>query len=145
VDRSRHCLPWIRGICLRLAFSPAHDLCGVIGLAAPYDFLPPASAEVAAIVGPEADWPRSQPINNVTRQAPPMLLLAGRADHTVDPANTLRLASRLRAAGVPVTAVLYPDVGHAALIAAFSGALAFLAPVRAATLTFVSAHAACGE
>jgi acetyl esterase/lipase len=125
--------------------SPDRDLCGVIGLAAPYDFLPPANAEIAAILGQEADWPRSQPINFVTPEAPPMLLLAGRDDRTVDPGNTLRLAARLRGAGVPVTAVLYPQVGHTALIAALSGALAFLAPARAAALSFVSAHGACGR
>jgi acetyl esterase/lipase len=124
--------------------SPRHDLCGAIGLAGPYDFLPLHSATLQAIFGPEAERPRSQPINYVSAQAPPMLLLAGRGDHTVDPGNTLRLAAGLRAAGGTVEDRLYPVVGHRALIAGFSGPLSFLAPVRQATLNFVAAHGRCG-
>jgi acetyl esterase/lipase len=124
--------------------SPQSDVCGVVGLAGPYDFLPLESATLKAIFGPEDEWPRSQPINFVTSQAPPMLLLAGRDDDIVDPGNTLRLAARLRAAGTSVEDELYPGVGHKTLIAAFSGPLTFLAPVREATLRFVAAHDVCG-
>jgi acetyl esterase/lipase len=124
---------------------PQRDVCGVIGLAGPYDFLPVHSATLKAIFGPESERPRSQPINFVSAQAPPMLLLAGRDDDTVDPGNTLRLAARLRAAGGSVEDELYPGVGHKALIAAFSGALTFLAPVREAALRFVTAQDACGR
>ncbi len=122
--------------------SPQHDLCGVIGLAGPYDFLPLHSATLEKIFGPEPE--RSQPINFVSAQAPPMLLLAGSDDDTVDPANTLRLAARLRAAGGAVEEKIYPGVGHKTLIGAFSGPLAFVAPVRDAVLRFVAAHGACG-
>lgn len=124
--------------------SPRRDLCGVVGLAGPYDFLPLRDATLEAIFGPEAERPRSQPINYVSPQAPPMLLLAGRDDYTVDPGNTLRLAERLRAAGGTVEDRLYPMIGHRTLIVALSGALSFLAPVRQATLRFVAAHRACG-
>jgi acetyl esterase/lipase len=125
--------------------SPQRDVCGVIGLAGPYDFLPLHSATLKAIFGSESERQRSQPINFVSAQAPPMLLLAGRDDDTVDPGNTLRLAARLRAVGGSVEDELYPGVGHKALIAAFSGALTFLAPVREAALRFVTAHGACGR
>jgi acetyl esterase/lipase len=124
--------------------SPQSDVCGVIGLAGPYDFLPLHSATLKAIFGPEAEWPRSQPINFVSPQAPAMLLLAGRDDDIVDPGNTLRLAASLRAAGTSVEDELYRGVGHKTLIAAFSGPLTFLAPVREAALRFVAAHGACG-
>ena len=120
------------------------DVCGVIGLAGPYDFLPLHDAELQVIFGPEAERPRSQPINYASSQAPPMLLLAGRDDDTVDPGNTLRLAARLRAMDASVQNELYPGVGHKALIAAFARPLGFLAPVREATVRFVEAHAACG-
>ena len=119
------------------------DICGVIGLAGPYDFLPLTEPLYQDIFGPEADWPRSQPIDYVTPQAPPMLLLAGKNDTTVDPDNTLRLAARLRAAGVPVTATLYNGIDHQELIGAFAGALTFLAPARQAALQFVAEHPAC--
>jgi acetyl esterase/lipase len=120
------------------------DVCGVIGLAGPYDFLPLHDVELQVIFGPEAERPRSQPINYASSQAPPMLLLAGRDDDTVDPGNTLRLAARLRAMDASVQNELYPGVGHKALIAAFARPLGFLAPVREATVRFVEAHAACG-
>jgi acetyl esterase/lipase len=124
--------------------SAQHDICGVIGLVGPYDFLPLHSATLEAIFGPENERPQSQPINFVSAQAPPMLLLAGRDDDTVDPDNTLRLAARLRAVGGIVEDKLYPGVGHITLIAAFSGSLTFLAPVRAAALSFIAAHGEFG-
>jgi acetyl esterase/lipase len=118
-------------------------VCGVIGLAGPYDFLPLESAELKTIFGPEAEQSRSQPINYVSPQAPPMLLLAGRDDTTVDPGNTVRLAAKLRAAGVSVQDELYPGIGHKTLIAAFARPLGFLAPAREAAVRFVDAHEAC--
>jgi len=124
--------------------SPQRDVCGVIGLAGPYDFLPLHDAELQVIFGPEAERPRSQPINYVSPQAPPMLLLAGRDDDTVDPGNTLRLAARLRAVNASVQDELYPSVGHKTLIAAFARPLGFLAPAREAVLRFIEAHGACG-
>lgn len=124
--------------------SAPRDVCGVVGLAGPYDFLPLHDDELKTIFGPDAEQPRSQPINYVSAQAPPMLLLAGRNDTTVDPANTQRLAARLRAAGASVRDELYPGIGHKALIAAFARPLGFLAPAREAVLRFVAAHGVCG-
>jgi acetyl esterase/lipase len=123
--------------------APERDVCGVIGLAGLYDFLPAASDGVKAVFGPEAAWPRSQPINYVTPQAPKMLLLAGQSDRTVDPSNTLRLAARLRAAGDSVQAELDPGISHRAIIAAFSDLLSFLAPVREQTLSFIASATTC--
>jgi acetyl esterase/lipase len=122
--------------------SPQHDVCGVIGLAGPYDFLPLHDPQLQAVFGPESEHPCSQPINYVSAQAPPMLLLAGRSDTRVDPRNSSRLAEQLRAAGGSVEDRLYPRIGHAMLIAAFSGPLSFLAPVRQATLDFIAEHGA---
>jgi acetyl esterase/lipase len=124
--------------------SPPRNVCGVIGLAGPYDFLPLHSDELKTIFGPESEQPRSQPINYVSAQAPPMLLLAGHDDDTVDPGNTLRLAAKLRAAGASVQEELYFGIGHKALIAAFARPLGFLAPARIAAVRFVNDHRACG-
>jgi acetyl esterase/lipase len=125
---------------LRAAGVDPHAIRGVIGLAGPYDFLPLRSADLKAIFGPEAAWPRSQPIDYVKPGAPPMLLLAGSTDDTVDPGNTLRLAAKLRAAGDEVTATIYPSVGHKTLIGAFARALTFLAPTRRDVLDFIAAE-----
>ncbi len=120
---------------------PAH-LAGVIGLAGPYDFLPVRTEKLKTLFGPEPERPLSQPINFVTPQAPPMLLAAGAADTTVDPANTRRLAARLRRDGVRVEEKLYRGSGHRVLIGAFAAPLSFLAPVRRDTLRFITQHGA---
>lgn len=116
------------------------DLGGVIGLAGAYDFVPAEPAAFAAIFGPEADWPNSRPVNHVTGGAPPMLLLAGGLDATVEPGNTRRLAARLRAAGGRVREVVFPDMSHMAMVAALSAPLAFIAPLRAEIRHFVEAR-----
>ena len=38
------------------------DICGVIGLAAPYDFQTVEGADMTGIFGPEKEWQRAQPI-----------------------------------------------------------------------------------
>ena len=118
---------------------PAQDVCGVIGLAGLYDFSPAANAGLRAVFGPESEWPRTQPVNYVTPQAPRMLLLAGSADRTVDPANTLRLAGRLGDAGAAVHAELAPGLSHRAIVVALAAQLSFLSPVLQETLRFVRA------
>jgi acetyl esterase/lipase len=123
--------------------APARDVCGVIGLAGPYDFLPHAKNAVKAVFGPEEEWPRAQPINYVTPLAPPMLLLAGDADRSVDPGNTLRLAARLHAAGADVRSELEPGISHRAIVVALADPLSFLAPVRARTLDFIADQGSC--
>lgn len=133
------------GFLRSVGLSPERDVCGVIGLAAPYDFMPLDDAEATMIFGPAADWPRSEPINHVSVQAPPMLLLTGQGDRTIDPGSTPRFAARLRAAGASALDEEYPDVGHKTLIASFAAPLAFLAPARQATLGFVDGHRACAR
>ena len=73
---------------------------------------------------------------------PPMLLLAGTADRTVMPANTERLAARIRAAGGPVQDRLYRGIGHVELVASLAGPLHGLAPTLRDCLAFMDAGAA---
>lgn len=127
---------------LKAAGVDGKDIRGVVGLAGPYDFLPLQSPTLKTIFGPEPERWRSQPIDFVEPGAPPMLLLAGSDDHTVDPGNTLRLAARLRVAGDQVTATIYPSVTHKTLIGAFAPALTFLAPTRRDVLDFIAAEQA---
>jgi acetyl esterase/lipase len=93
------------------------DLAGMIGLAGPYDFLPLQSERLKTIFGHEAGRWKSQPINFVTGDNAPMLLLVGTADKTVWPRNTYNLAAKIKAAGGPVHVVEYPGWGHVDIVA----------------------------
>ena len=95
-------------------------IAGVIGLSGPYDFLPLKEADVQDMFGPPPNYPQSQPINFVRRDAPPMLLAHGLKDQTVRPKNSINFAASLRALGVPVTLKLYPDLLHGDTVAALS-------------------------
>ena len=121
-----------------VGMQPGRDLRGVVGLAGPYDFLPLQSDTLKDIFGPEDQRPASQPINFVTPGAPPMLLATGDEDTTVLPRNSQRLAAKLREAGNQAELIIYPGVGHATIMGAFSAPLGFIAPVRQDVLRFIT-------
>lgn len=54
----------------------------------------------------------ASPAAHVDAKDPPLLLLHGTADKTVPMSQSQELAARLKAAKVPVTLELIPDVGH---------------------------------
>lgn len=101
-------------------------LAGMIGLAGPYDFLPLEAEDLRDIFGPPERFPESQPINFVSGDNPPMLLLAGTEDHTVYPRNSRNLAAAVSQAGGPVALKLYPGTGHIRIVAALAAPLRFL-------------------
>jgi acetyl esterase/lipase len=98
-------------------------IAGVIGIAGPYDFLPLTDPTLQVIFGPERNRAQTQPINFVTADAPPMLLVTGTDDSTVRPRNTERLAARLREAGGSVREIRYPGVGHIDIVLGLSSRL----------------------
>lgn len=117
------------------------QLRGFIGLAGPYNFLPIKDEDVKAVF----DWPNtpadSQPINHVTRDAIPSLLIAAKNDRFVYPeVNTEPMAERLRAAGAEVTLDIHGGVNHVTLIAAMARPLRLLAPVDKEFSDFVRSH-----
>ncbi len=112
---------------------------GMIGIAGPYDFLPLHSPTLKAIFGPPETLPETQPIHYVDGTAPPMLLVTGTGDDTVDPGNSARLAARIREAGGTAEVVSYPGVGHRAIIGAVAWPLRFLAPTLADLVRFAVA------
>ena len=116
------------------------DLCGVVGLAGPYDFLPLTGRSLIEIFGTErGEQLRSQPTNFVNGDEPPMLLLHGAADTTVGQHNTANLARKLEAAGVKVSTRIYPEIKHVGMLLALSGRFAKEAPVMADSLEFIRA------
>jgi len=119
----------------REGLDPDQAISGVIGLSGPYDFLPfrkPAHAEIFAPFGAA-----TQPVTFADHVAPPMLLMAGKRDNIVDPANTVSLAAHLEAAGTEVRSLLIKKSRHADLILAFAWPKRSLAPVRADSCAFI--------
>jgi len=115
-----------------------NDLRGWIGLAGPYDFLPIENPEVRPVFFWPDSPPQSQPINHVSRGAPPALLMAATEDDLVDPTrNTGGLARKLREAGVPVQDLYYSRPSHVTLIATLSRPLRRLAPVLDQIVGFI--------
>lgn len=115
-------------------------LSGWIGLAGPYDFLPIENPEVKPVFFFPDSPPESQPINHVSRDAPPTLLIASKDDNVVNPIrNTGGLAARLRADGVPVRELYFSRTGHATLVGALSRPLRGLAPVLDDVVDFIHA------
>jgi acetyl esterase/lipase len=123
-----------------VGMQPGRDLAGAIGIAGPYDFLP-LREDLQPVFGPPEGWPATQPIAFADGANPPMLLLQGEADETVDPGNARRLAERIRARGGPVETRFYPGVGHSSIAGALSGALRFLAPTLRDSLAFMQVGA----
>ena len=109
---------------------------GAIGLAGPYDFLPLESADLEAIFS-GARLSDSQPINFVDGTEPPMLLLSGSDDNTVNPGNSLRLAARIRDKGGSVQVILYPEVNHSFIVGALAAPLQEWAPTLRDITVFI--------
>lgn len=120
-----------------VGMNPARDIKAVVGLSGPYDFLPLHSDELKAIFGPEAQRPDTQPINHVGGEVPPMLLITGDKDTTVNPGNTDRMAAKLVSAGGQATVVHYPKLDHARTVGALAPSLRWIAPVMREVTVFV--------
>ncbi len=114
---------------VQLALDPSHfraagvDLSrikGAAGIAGPYDFLPLDVDETKRTFGDFPDLAATQPVNHVRADAPPILLLHGDRDTVVGQYHTDNLAKALEAKGAPVARVIYPGVGHSAIILALS-------------------------
>ena len=121
----------------KVGMSPK-DLSGWIGLAGPYDFLPIENPDVRPVFFWPNSPPQSQPINHVSRGAPPALLIAASKDDLVNPTrNSGGLARKLREAGVPVQDLYYSRPNHITLVATLSRPLRRLAPVLDQVVGFI--------
>ncbi len=115
---------------------------GLIGFAAPVNFLPIQIPEVQQTFR----WPNtpqdSQPIEHVAPGNPPVLLITARGDRVVDPTrNSQSFADRLMRAGVPVQVeVIDGPLGlanHANVVATISPTFQFVAPMLTKIRSFV--------
>jgi acetyl esterase/lipase len=85
---------------------------GVAGISGPYDFYPFEYGEVRNVFGEAPNPEGTQPLNLVTPESPPMLLVSGTRDPIVRVENTQHLAQKLRDQGVWVTESYYEGFGH---------------------------------
>jgi acetyl esterase/lipase len=115
-----------------------NDIRGLITLAGPFDFLPLQARVTRAVFGYPDTSRMTQPIEYVTAAAPPALLLTGSDDDIVDPANSVRLAARLRSVGGSVKEVVYPKLGHRLLVGALASPLRSTAPVLDDVAAFIN-------
>lgn len=115
---------------------------GMIGLAGPYDFLPLTDADLRDMFGPPERYPLSQPIAYVDGDNPPLLLLHGADDRTVDVHNTRNLAQAVRHAGGVVETVIYPSMSHAWIVATLAAPLRGRSDVLERVAAFVRREAA---
>jgi acetyl esterase/lipase len=125
-----------------VALDPKRDLRGVIGMAGPYDFLPIKDEELKIVFGPEGERPKTQPINYVDGDEPPLLLLRAGNDTVVDPGNSERLARKVEQKNGKATLKTYSRVGHLSIVGTFSPLLSFLAPARDDLIQFVREQSA---
>jgi acetyl esterase/lipase len=109
---------------------------GLIGLSGPYGLTPNTPTLHIIFGAPYTphDW---QVLPYASSQAPPTLLIHGRADKLVAVANTEALAAALRAQDVPVETRIYDDRGHVDMLAALSLPARARAPVLRDVATFL--------
>jgi len=105
---------------LREAGADPQALRAIATLAGPFDFLPLDTRVTIDTFGKVADPATTQPINYVSAEAPPFLLLIGTSDTTVYPKNSRSLAKRLGEVGAIVELKEYEGMGHAQLMLALA-------------------------
>ena len=115
---------------------------GMIGLAGPYDFLPLTDADLRDMFGPPEKYELSQPISYVDGANPPLLLLHGENDVVVWIKNTRNLAAKVRRAGGPVEAYIYPKMSHAWILATMAAPLRSQSDVLDRVEQFIAREAA---
>ena len=104
---------------------------GTAALSGPYDFVPPPKDRAAFNMAPTDTRPPPaiEPIHFVDGHEPPMLLVQGLKDTTVNPDNATRLAAAIRAAGGRVEVIRYLHRAHVGVVLALAWPFRWLDPV----------------
>lgn len=98
---------------------------GGIGLAGPYDFIPYTEPYLSAVFGPESEAAYSQPINFIQGDEPPLLLMYGEKDTTVEPNNIVSLTKVIEQKNGRIKAVYYKDLDHVEMMTGFTRPLRY--------------------
>lgn len=121
---------------------PRQTLASFIGVAGPYSFNPLESDGVRAVFEHLPDINVARPIKQVGEKTfdpatPPMLLLHSTGDTTVPKHNSEHLHAALTERGQSVKQIVYPVIGHKAIIISIAAPVRFMAPVLRDTLQFI--------
>jgi acetyl esterase/lipase len=125
---------------LQKAGADVSQVCGVIGIAGPYNFLPLTDKTLITIFG-GARQRETQPITYIDGKRPPMLLAAGTDDTTVSPRNSSDLAEKLKSFRSPVRLVTYPGIGHIGIILSLAPGFRGRTSLRSDVIQFVESTA----
>ena len=108
------------------------------GLSGPYNFVPPPGD--APVFGQTAadrhKDPAFEPIAFVDGKEPPMLLVQGLKDTTVEPRNASDLADKITAAGGQAKVITYADRGHVGVVLSLAWPFRWLAPTLQDVATY---------
>lgn len=89
------------------------------GLAGPYDFTPD-DLDLIDMFGPPANYPQMQVRTFIDGHEPPMLLLQGDRDTTVNPSNREKLEKRITEKRGWVRSIVYPGIDHVWIVGSLS-------------------------
>ncbi len=110
------------------------------GLAGPYDFLPLDEEYQRVLFNSSNGYASSQPINFISAQSPPLLILHGGKDTTVGKHNAVNLSKKANKLKVKQQLILYPAHDHVSLLAALSRPLQGRSSVLKDMINFVKQH-----
>ena len=116
------------------------DFAGVIGLAGPYDFLPLKSDRLKEIFGAEGEQWKSQPINFVDGNNPPLFLAVGMKDGTVWPRNTYNLAKKIKEKKGLVEVHEFASYNHVDMVAKLAKPLRGNGELLKSVITFIDKY-----
>lgn len=110
-------------------------------LSGPYEFIPSTDdLPVFAMKPGDPPTPGMEPIDFVDGREPPMLLVHGLKDQTVDSSNATRLAARIEQAGGKVRIILYRDRAHVGVVLSLAASFRWLAPTLEDVSRFFREH-----
>ncbi|MDZ4791233.1 MAG: alpha/beta hydrolase [Hyphomicrobiales bacterium] len=116
-----------------------------IGLAGPYSFDPTTWPSTKDIFVKAASADDARPAAFASKAAPPMLLMHGLDDETVQLWNLRTLADALKAKGSPVETAEFESIGHIGIVLAISRLLRWRAPVLDKMADFIRRNASCPQ
>ena len=110
---------------------------GFIGLSGPYSY-DPITHELSKHIFVEAKSAgKVRPVHQVTKGAPPALLIHGKKDPTVEMLNAIHMRDALIEVGTPAQAVEYQNLGHIGPLLALAKPFRWRAPIYEQVKDFI--------